>query len=387
MNIRPFSFHISDDQIQDLHYRLEHTRCPDEIAGTGWMYGADLATMRELRDYWLHHFDWRAQEREIQRFAHFKADVDGNGLHFIHEHGEGANPIPLLLTHGWPGSFLEFMKIIPLLTHPSKYGGRSEDSFDVIVPSLPGFGFSDRPTHRGANTFWIAEQFHKLMQVLGYSRYAAQGGDFGANVSTVLALRHPENIIGIHLNYIPGSYRPYLGPADRLSPTEENFQKFDEEWVLEHGAYWHVQAKEPQTLGFALNDSPMGLAAWLYTKFREWADCSGDAERRFSKDELLTQISLYWFTETFTSSARLYYESGKAPLKFERDERVRVPVGVARFPFESPFPPREWAERGYNITHWTELPRGGHFAAAEEPELLAKDVTDFFHGSHRTREQ
>ena len=378
MSIASFEIHVATEQIDDLRRRLVATRWPDSPRGTGWLHGADLAYMRELVDYWAHSFDWRAQEREMRELKHFSTEIDRHRVHFIHERGESENALPLIITHGWPGSFLEFRKIIPMLTHPSRFNGRREDSFHVVAPSLMGFGFSDRPRKTGANTFWIAGLWRELMRRLGYAGFAAQGGDIGANVSSVLALKYPQDVIAIHLNYIPASYRPYIEPGAVLSSAELEFRAKAEEWNTEHGAYSHVQAKEPQTIGVALNDSPAGLAAWIVSKFREWSDCGGQVEKRFSKDDLLANVSLYWFTETIASSFRLYFESSRAPFHLAKGQRVTPPVGIARFPFELPVPPREAIERGYNVKHWTTMPRGGHFAAAEEPQLMAEDVRRFF---------
>jgi pimeloyl-ACP methyl ester carboxylesterase len=270
------------------------------------------------------------------------------------------------------------LKIIPLLTDPATHGGDPAVSFDVVVPSLPGFGFSARPTKPGMNTFRIADLWLSLMRELGYERFAAQGGDFGAAVSTILGLRHAGHVMGIHLNYIPGSYRPYLEPGTKPDSIEQQFLDDADRWYVDSGAYAHLQRNTPQTAAYGLNDSPAALAAWIVEKFRDWADCNGDVERRFSKDELLTNVTLYWVTETIHSSCRLYYESKKMPLQFRKEDHVRVPCAIAHFPKEAPFPPRAWIERGYSIQHWTEMPRGGHFAAAEEPVLLARDIAAFF---------
>ncbi len=270
------------------------------------------------------------------------------------------------------------LRIIPRLTDPASHAADPADSFDVVVPSLPGFGFSDRPIRPGMNTFRIAEIWTGLMDDLGYSRFAAQGGDFGASVSTILGLRHADRILGIHLNYIPGSYRPPLDPSAKLDAVEEQFLKDAARWYDESGAYAHLQRTHPQTAAYGLNDSPAALAAWILEKFRAWSDCNGDLYGRFTRDELLSNVTLYWITETIHSSFRLYYEGGKAPLHFAPGEFVHVPCAIARFPKEEPFPPRPWIERGYNLQHWTDMPRGGHFAAAEEPELLAQDIRAFF---------
>jgi pimeloyl-ACP methyl ester carboxylesterase len=378
MSIEPFSIPYVDSAVRDLRLRLKQTRWPDSIPDSGWEYGTDLDFMRELCDYWLHDFDWGMQIEKFSRWHHYRYTAEDIGIHFIHERGKGPHPIPIVLTHGWPGSFLEMLKVLPLLTDPASHGGDPRDSFDVVIPSLPGYGFSDRSTWRGMNTFRIAEIWDALMKEAGYEKYAAQGGDFGANVSTVLALRYPERVLGLHLNYIPGSYKPYLDPAEKLSASEEGFVKEADRWHEESGAYWHVQSMEPQTVAYGLNDSPAGLAAWLIEKFRDWADCDGDLWRRFTRDEVLTHITLYWMTETIHSSCRLYYESFRAPLHFSKDDFVRVPSAVARFPKEEPFPPREWAQRGYNVQRWTEMAQGGHFAAIEEPELLVEDIRQFF---------
>jgi pimeloyl-ACP methyl ester carboxylesterase len=379
MPITPFSPPFNDAAIQELRERLARMRWPDEIPDSGWEYGADLRFMQDICAYWKNSFDWKNELQQLSRFHHFRYESDGFGVvHFIHERGKGPGPLPLVLTHGWPGSFLEFEKIIPMLTDPEGYGGRPEDSFDVVVPSLPGFGYSDRPAEAGFNNFRIGDLFLGLMFELGYKRFGAQGGDFGANISTVMSLRAPERVIGLHLNYIPGSYWPYIPPERPITAEEQEAIDSEVRWVEVFGGYMHVQATEPQTLAYALNDSPVGLATWIIEKFKDWADCDGDVYRRFTRDELLTNVTLYWMTETIHSSCRLYYESSRAPLRFKPDDFVRVPTGVAHFPKEDPFPPRSWVERGYNVQRWTEMPSGGHFAAAEEPELLACDLREFF---------
>jgi pimeloyl-ACP methyl ester carboxylesterase len=379
MDIRPFTIQVADAALADLRERLERTRWPDEIEGAAWEYGTDLAYMQELATYWRTDFDWRAQEAAINTFAHFRATVGGLGIHFIHARGAGPNPLPLIITHGWPGSFVEMLKILPLLTDPARHGGDPRDSFDVVVPSLPGYGFSDRPSERGMHPFRIAGLWAELMQGLGYRRFGAQGGDWGSSVATCLGLAHPEHVVGIHLNYIPGSYSPYLGPeAPALTEAEQAFLQARDAWVQTEGGYSQIQRTRPQTLAYGLNDSPVGLAAWIVEKFRAWSDCGGDVERRFTKDELLTNITIYWVTQTIASSARLYYEGRARPLRFQQGQRVQPPCGVARFAFEAPMPPREWVQRSYNLQRWAELPRGGHFAGLEEPELLAEDIRAFF---------
>ena len=380
MGIKPFSIPFSQAAVDDLRARLGRTRWPDQIQGSAWEYGVDLQFLREICGYWRDQFDWKAQVEKLSAFHHYRYMADGFGIHFIHERGKGSAPIPLILTHGWPGSFLEMLRIIPLLTDPANNGGDNSDSFDVVVPSMPGYGFSDRPIHRGLNTFAIAASWARLMTELGYSRFAAQGGDIGAGVSTILGLRHTPRIIGIHLNYIPGSYRPPIEEGTKLEQVEEAFLQDADRWYDQHGAYAHVQRTHPQTAAYGLNDSPPALAAWILEKFRDWSDCDGDLYRRFTRDELLSNVTLYWVTETIHSSFRLYYEGRKAPLHFGPGDFVHMPCAIAHFPKEAPFPPRNWVERGYNVQRWTEMPRGGHFAAAEEPELLAEDIRAFFRG-------
>lgn len=378
--VEPFSLPFSASAVDDLRDRLRRTRWLEATPGAAWAYGFDRQFLLDLCGYWRDHFDWKAQLERLSTFRHFQLQTKAGRIHFIHERGKGPAPLPLILTHGWPGSFVEMMRMIPLLTDPGAHGGDPEDAFDVVVPSLPGYGFSDAPGEPGINTFRIAELWVELMQALGYERFAAQGGDIGAGVSTVLGLRHAEHIIGIHLNFIPGSYRPALAPGEELGVEEQKFLADAARWQDENGAYAHIQGTRPHTAAYALNDSPAGLAAWIVEKFREWSDCGGDVYRSFTRDELLTNVTLYWMTQTIGSSFRLYYEGRRAPLHFSEGEFVHPPCGVARFPKEIFFPPREWVERGYNVQRWMEMPKGGHFAAAEEPQLLAEEIRAFFRG-------
>jgi len=375
--IAPFRIEVPDAVLRDLRERIARTRWPDEISGSGWDYGTNLAYLRELLDYWRDRFDWRAQERKLNDLSQFRADVDGLDLHFVHARGGGPDPMPLLMLHGWPSTFYEMTKVLPMLADPAAHGGGPGDSFDVVVPSLPGCGFSERPREPGMHKTRMAELFSKLMtDVLGYERFAARGGDVGAGVVSLLALDHPERVIGIHVSDV---YRPYLGPGARyFTDAERAF--FDEErtWTEREGAYDHLQATKPQTLGYGLNDSPAGLAAWIVEKYRSWSDCGGDVERRFTKDEILTQLTIYWVTETINSANRLYFERDRSPRRLESGDRVNVPTAVAIFPGDIDRPPREWGERVYDVRRWTEMPRGGHFAALEEPGLLARDIREFF---------
>ena len=378
MSPSSFSIPFSQPYVDDLRERLSRTRWVDEVTGSGWEYGFDRAFLQEICAYWRDQFDWKAQVDKLSTFHHYRCDIEGSGIHFIHERGRGPAPIPLVLTHGWPGSFVEMTEILPLLTDPGAHGGDAADAFDVVVPSLPGYGFSDRPSERGMNTFRVAALWVGLMEQLGYNRFGAQGGDIGAGVSTALGLRHADRLLGVHLNFVPGLYRPYVENRRGLSTAEEEFSKDFARWSEDNGAYSHVQRTRPQTAAYGLNDSPAGLAGWILEKFREWSDCDGDLYRRFTRDRLLTNVTLYWMTQTIHSSFRMYLESRKAPLQFGPDDFVRVPCGIAHFPKEIYFPPREWVERGYDVQHWTEMPRGGHFAAAEEPKLLAEDIRQFF---------
>ncbi len=379
MDIQSFKVQVPEATLQDLKDRLAHTRWPDEIRDSGLDYGSNLAYIKELADYWQTQFDWRAQEEAINSFANFRANVDGLGIHFIHERGKGPNPMPLIITHGWPSSFSEMLKIIPLLTDPASHGGDRADSFDVVVPSMPGYGFSDRPTEAGMGIFKMADLWTQLMtEGLGYRRFGAQGGDWGAGVTARIGFAHPDQVIGIHTDSL-SSIPPYLGPGTReVSQKEQAMFDKMKSWRQAEGGYAHIQGSKPQTLSYALNDSPVGVAAWIVEKFRTWSDCDGDVERRFTKDELLTNVTIYWVTQTINSSTRLYYEAQRNPWSFKEGERIQVPCAVALFPKEINHPPREWAERSYNIQHWTEMPRGGHFPALEEPELLAEDIRDFF---------
>lgn len=377
MNIQPFTITVAQSTLDDLRERLARTRWPDQVREADWDYGTNLDYLKALVAYWQNQFDWRAQEARLNQFAQFRAEIDGFGIHFIHERGQGPKPLPIILTHGWPGSFFEMVKIIPLLTDPAGHGGDPADSFDVIVPSLPGFGFSDHPTVRGMTTTKTAELWaHLMTETLGYVRFAAAGGDIGAGVTQRLALAHPDLLVGIHLTYL-GSASSRSEYPD-LSEAEQRYLHALQQWSLQEGAYSSLQSTKPQTLAYGLNDSPVGLAAWITEKFRTWSDCDGEVERRFSKDELLTNIMLYWVTQTIPSSVRIYYENAHAPSLLKPGQHIEVPAGIALFPKEISLPPREWAERSLRVQRWTQMPRGGHFAALEEPELLVEDLRAFF---------
>jgi pimeloyl-ACP methyl ester carboxylesterase len=375
MSTSPYTIGVPEAVLDDLRDRLGRTRWPDEMEGSGWDYGTNLNYLKELVEYWQHTFDWRAQEVKLNQFSHFRTDIDGLGIHFLHQRGKGPNPTPLILTHGWPDSFYRMYKLIPRLTDPESYGGDPADSFDIVVPSVPGFGFSDRPRHPLTQA-QTAELWARLMgQELGYSRYLAAGGDFGSGITQYLAATHAEAVAGIHVTDL-GFYNLQVGQPD-LSPAEQRYLGAQQGWFFQDGAYGMIQGSRPQTLAYGLHDSPSGLAGWIVEKFRGWSDCDGNVESRFSKDELLTNITIYWATQTIRSSFGYYRDIGSAPV--QPGEHIEVPAGFARFPKDIPGidPPRELAERHLRIARWTVMPRGGHFAALEEPDLLAEDIRAF----------
>jgi len=379
MDVRPFTIAVEDSVLEDLQQRLADTRWPDEIPNTGWDYGSNLGYLKELVEYWRTKFDWRAQEAKLNIFNHFKSEVDGLDIHFIHENGKGPNPIPLIITHGWPSCFFEMTKIIPLLADPASHGGDATDSFDVVAPSLPGFGFSDHAQDRGMEVQRVAGMWNKLMtQNLGYPKFAAQGGDIGSGVTARLGFAHSDTLFGIHLTSITRP-TPYLGPGSKpVTDAEQALITQRDKWFADEGGYNHIQGTKPQTLAYGLNDSPVGLAAWIVEKYRTWSDCGGDVEKSYTKDELLTIVTIYWVTQTISSSTRMYFENQKSLWTMEKDQKVPAPAGMAMFPQEISKPPREWGERSYDVRRWTEMTSGGHFAALEEPQLLAEEVRAFF---------
>jgi pimeloyl-ACP methyl ester carboxylesterase len=376
-NLEPFKIEVPDAVLKDLRERLERTRFPDEVPDTGWEYGTNLAYMKELVEYWRTKYDWRRHEAELNRFDHFKTNLGGLDLHFIYAKGRGPNPKPLLLSHGWPGTIYEFMEIIPMLTDPGAHGADPAQSFDVVAPSLPGYGFSGHPQVRATNIQAIADMFHRLMtEALGYSRYCAQGGDWGSAITSRLGEAHSDALYGIHVNLLFVGGRTKREGA--LSNEEKVFLADLDHFRREETGYQQIQGTKPQTLAFGLNDSPAGLAAWIVEKFRTWSDCGGDLDRRFTKDQLLTNVMIYWITQTINSSTRLYYESRHHPWRPDPTKRIETPTAAAIFPGEILKPPRQWAEEAFNIRRWTVMPRGGHFAAMEEPTLLADDIRAFF---------
>ena len=365
--LSPFKIQVPEEVLSDLKERLLRTRWPDEIEGANWDYGTNLTYLKELVHYWQETFDWRGAEEKLNFFHHFRHKIDGLNIHFVYEKGKGPNRIPLIITSGWPSSFFEMTKIIPLLT-----------DFDVIVPSIPGFGFSDPPKEKGFHVPQIAHLWKRLMvDVLGYQRFGACGSDWGNTITARLAFDYPEHVSGIQVSAVFRGLPKDPHPGTReMSQEERALLEKHARWNEEEGGYYHLQATRPQTVAYGLNDSPAGLAAWIVEKFRAWSDWDKDV---FSKDELLTNITLYWITQTIASSMRLYYEFRQTPWVLKPGERIEVPTSVTSFPKETVRPLREWTERFYNVQRWKEFPRGGHFPCFEEPEAMAENLRAFFH--------
>jgi pimeloyl-ACP methyl ester carboxylesterase len=374
--VTPFTIAVPQPVLDDLRARLAATRWPDEIPGIGWDHGTSLGYLRSLTAYWEQGFDWRAQEKRLNELHHFRAEINGLCIHFVHERGHGPAPMPLLLTHGWPSCFAEYLELIPLLTDPAAHGGDAADAFDVVIPSLPGYGFSGRPRGTGMVSPVIARMWATLMSRLGYRRFGAHGSDIGAGVTARLGHGYPDRVAGIHL-----SAAAFPVPPQPWTAAERDYFAAEQHWDATEGAYSEIQATKPQTLGYGLTDSPAGLAAWITEKFRAWSDCGGDIGSRFTRDQLLTNLTIYWATQTITSSIRLYWDYRHHGTPLAAGDPVRAPAGFAIFAneFRSPGrPPRELAERYYTVRRWTEHPRGGHFPALEEPELLAGELRAFF---------
>jgi pimeloyl-ACP methyl ester carboxylesterase len=376
----PFRIEIPEADVVDLRQRLSRARWPERETVDDWSQGVPLSYLRELCGYWAEAYDWRATEARLNALPQFRTEIDGLGIHFLHVRSPHPGALPLVLTHGWPGSVVEFLKVIGPLTDPVARGGDPADAFHVVCPSLPGYGFSDKPAVQGWGIERIAAAWARLMARLGYDRYGAQGGDWGTSVTTSLAQQDAGHLAGIHLN--PPIAAPDPATFGDLTEAERAALA-----ALEHAAEWEdgyslEQSTRPQTVGYALVDSPVGLCAWIVEKFRAWSDCDGHPENVFTRDELLDNVSLYWLTGTAASSARLYWESiRKVRAWFTRStsDTVAVPTGCSIFPKEVPRPSRRWAQRRYaDIRHWNELDRGGHFAAFEQPELFVDEVRAFF---------
>lgn len=373
---QPYSISIDPAILDDLRHRLSQTRWPNQVNNDKWETGTNATYLKELCEYWMHGYNWQKNEAFLNSFSHFKTSIDGTGLHFIHEKGKGNNPVPLLLIHGYPDSFVRFLKVIPLLTAADE----DDFSFDLVVPSLPGYGFSDIPNEPGMDHERMAVLFTKLMkEELGYSEFSAHGGDWGSSITEQIALNNPQYLKGIHLAEIPW-YHLFTMSPDELTEPEKKYMQEGQQWSHKEGGYAIIQSTKPQSLAYGLNDSPAGLAGWIIEKFYSWSDCNGRLENGFTKDELLTNLTIYWATQTINSAHRLYYEVAQAMQKSnkKKTERIDVPTAAAIFSKDMVSAPREFAERIFNVQQWSEIPKGGHFAAMEQPELLAKDIRKFF---------
>jgi len=383
--IRPFRIEIPQADLNDLHARLDRARWPDELPGAGWAYGIPLEYVRELAEYWRHAYDWRAAEARLNEWPQFTTTIDGANIHFAHLRSPEPGATPLIITHGWPGSIAEFTKITGPLSDPRAHGGDPADAFDLVLPSIPGFGFSGPTRETGWEYRRVAAAFAELMRRLGYRRYGAQGGDWGSVISRELGRTHPGQVTGVHLTVLPGSAadkKPDERELAALSPAERERTMASWErsrrWDRGSTGYAAIQSTKPQTLAYGLTDSPVGQLAWIAEKFREWTDSTDRPEDAVERDQLLTNVMLYWLTGTAGSSARIYYERAHAPYWGSPPEPSAVPTALAVFPRENFIPLRHIAEQTNNIVQWTEFDRGGHFAAMEEPDLLVADVRAFF---------
>src|SRR5271170_5317616 len=374
----PFTQRVPDEAIADLRDRLARTRFPDQAPGDPWAYGTDVGYLRQLVEYWRGTFDWRTEEARLNAFPQFKVPLCGIDLHFLHMSGKGPSPCPLLLLHGWPGSVFEFLELIPRLTDPASFGGDPADAFTVVAPSLPGYGLSFRPGQKRFGVEDLADCFAELMtETLGYKRFAVQGGDWGGITAARMGYAHADNLIGIHVNFL--AVRRERELIKNPTPEQQVFIDQVKYWLKEDAAYASIQGTRPQTLSFGLTDSPAGLAAWIVEKFRAWSDCGGNVESVFTRDQMLANISFYWFTGAIGSSFYTYYFRMHRPWMIPDGAAVMAPTGYAEFPCEMLRPPRSLAERTFtNIRRWTIMPKGGHFAAMEQPEALAEDVRAFY---------
>ncbi|MFT4824408.1 MAG: pimeloyl-ACP methyl ester carboxylesterase [Halioglobus sp.] len=375
--ITDYTINVSDDDIADLKRRLSQTRWPDQIPGTDWRYGAKTDYIESLCEYWANDYDWRKHESELNRYPQFITEIDGHDIHFVHVKSAHENATPLLISHGWPGTVVEFLKVIAPLVDPEAHGGKADDAFHVICPSLPGYGFSSTTHREQIDTLTMAEMFAELMSRLGYEKYIAQGGDWGAIITSNIGVVDADHLYGIHLN-MPFGYPMTADPHEGLSAAEIEGLASVAHFDAQETGYQKIQGTKPQTLGVGLNDSPAGLCAWITEKFYSWMDCDGDIESVLDRDALLTNISVYWFTQSICSSTRLYYEVTQNPrLKF-LEQPVTVPTGVARYPKEIMLFPRKWCDNVYsNIVQWTAFEKGGHFAAMERPEEFVNELRGF----------
>jgi pimeloyl-ACP methyl ester carboxylesterase len=373
----PFTLQTGSAALEDLRARLRATRWPDSPEDAGWSFGTDIDYLRELVAYWADGFDWPAQEAALARLPHFRVPLGGLGIHFVHARAVApTGPVlPLVLCHGWPDSFWRYTKVVPLLTDPGAHGGDPADAFDVVVPDMPGYGYSDLPTGLPLDSIAVAGLWAELMDVLGYERFGAVGGDIGSGVSRYLALDHPERVAAVHR--IDSGLPVFNGDPADLAPEERAFLAESTAWGVTEGAYAAMHRTKPQTAAVGLTDSPAALAAWIVEKLRAWSDCDGDVERRFTKDEILTNVTIYWLTGTIGSSMRMYRANGAIPAE-QHARRVEVPSGFTLFPGDTVHAPRAWLDRVANVVRVTEPPRGGHFAPFEEPQVYAQELREFF---------
>lgn len=384
MRKEKFTVTISDSVIDDLRQRLARTRFAPDFANSDWAYGTEANYLTELTEYWRDRFDWRAIEREINSYANYRTEIEGIPIHFIHEPGKGTKPIPIILSHGWPWTFWDFHKVIRPLADPAAHGGDPRDAFDVVVPSLPGYGFSTPLTKTGINYWRTADLWVTLMRdVLGYDKFAAQGGDWGALITAQLGHKYAQHLIGVHVHLLAslGFFAGAGGPKpEDFGPGEQGWLEHNRRFITDGSGYMALQSTRPQTLAHALNDSPAGLCSWILEKRRAWSDCGGDVERRFTKDDLCATMTIYWATQSYNTSARYYYEAAHNPWRPSHDRApvVEAPTGAAVFLKEVMLMPRRWAERYYNLQRWTVMPSGGHFAPMEEPLALVEDIRAFF---------
>jgi pimeloyl-ACP methyl ester carboxylesterase len=379
----PYLVEIPQNVLDDLSLRLANARWVDDFANDDWRYGANVAYLKELVDHWRHRYDWRRTEARINALPNFRTEIDGVPIHYIHVRGNGPAPLPLMLNHGWPWTFWDYQKLIGPLSDPASHGGDPADAFEVIAPSLPGFGFSSPLTKTGANFWTTADLWVSLMAELGHDRFATQGADWGALVSAQLGHKYAARLIGLHVQLLSplGFFTGERGSApEDFAPEEQHYQARNARFGTQESGYMHLQSTKPQTPSVALNDSPIGLLAWIVEKRRTWSDCHGDVETRFSKDDLIDTVMIYWLTGTFATSARYYYEARNSPWQPSHDRmpRVEAPTAVAVFPSEVVLHARAWAERTYNVKRWTVMPAGGHFGPMEEPALLIDDLRAFF---------
>lgn len=382
MSIDSFSISIDDKTLNDLRVRLENTRWAQDFSNDDWQYGTNGKYLKELVDYWLNTYDWRKQESAMNQWPQFKTVIDDVPIHFIHARGKGPNPTPIILTHGWPCTFWDYKKLIEPLTNPAAFGGDPANSFDVVIPSLPGFGFSTPLTKPGVNFWETGDLWVKLMEALGYKRFAAHGGDWGSFITTYLGHRHADRLIGAHVNLtMPlDIHAGGVVPDEDYGPEDLEQKAKNEAFGLNESGYMALQLTKPQTPAFGLNDSPVGLCAWILEKRRTWSDCDGNVESCYTKDDLLTNVMIYWVTQCYGTSARFYYEAAHNlwQASHQTMPMVQAPTGVAVFAKELVIHPRRWAERYYNVKRWTEFSTGGHFPAMEKPAELVADIHAFF---------